>query len=71
MFISRHHLCDQRNFDAVVEQPVDRMTTLIERDTLRENFGRESLSMVTVGRFSVKTRNENLAKTYERSITGR
>jgi len=64
----RKAVLDEKNFDGVVEQLTDAMSKLIASPETIERLGRESLDMVTSGRFSTDSRNETLARIYDDSI---
>ena len=65
----RTAVMNESNFDKVVEQLTDAMTRFVVRPDLAASMGRKSLDAVQTGNFSVKTRNERLAKVYEKSIS--
>lgn len=64
----RSAVLDERNFDTVVEGLIDKMRRLIDQEGTRLQFARQSLHMVTEGKFSVARRNDALSSVYTRSL---
>ncbi len=67
----RAAVMDESNFDRVVGQLTVMMTRFVNDPNLAITMGRNSLSSVRDGAFSVKARNERLSGIYERSLVGR
>lgn len=65
----RKAVMDEGNFSSVVEELTDKMTTMVAKPQLRTRFAKESLEMVTSGRFSTLRRNEQLGRIYDQCIT--
>ena len=59
---------EPRNFDSVVDELIDKMAKLCADDRLRQRFGQKSLELVKDGKFSVATRNRQLAESYRRAV---
>ena len=64
----RAAVMDESNFDRVAEQLIDKLTLFVKKPDLAVEMGKKSLSAVQSGDYSVKTRNERLAKIYQRSL---
>ena len=64
----RSAVMDEGRFDGVVDGLVDRLRYLIDHEDTRLQFARQSLSMVTEGKFSIRRRNEALLAAYNRSL---
>ena len=56
------------NFDSVVEELIDKMSVLCTNERLRQRFGQKSLELVKDGKFSVATRNRQLAESYRTAV---
>ncbi|MEW5748737.1 MAG: glycosyltransferase family 4 protein [Candidatus Thermoplasmatota archaeon] len=64
----RSAVLEERNFDGVVENLIDKMKFLIDHEDTRMMFARESLEMVINGRYSLGCRNKALSAVYSRSL---
>ena len=60
---------NEKNFDGVVDQLIEKMTLLLTNSQLRDRFRQGSLDMVTSGRFSTQSRNAILGRIYEESLS--
>lgn len=64
----RSAVLEEHNFDGVVESLTDKMKFLIDHEDTRLKFARESLEMVTSGRYSLGCRNKAMSAVYSRSL---
>jgi len=64
----RTAVMDESNFESVVEQLISAMTRFVKNPSLAVKMGKESLSAVRDGDYSIKSRNQKLAGIYDNSL---
>ncbi|WP_340819088.1 glycosyltransferase family 4 protein [Methanolobus sp. WCC4] len=67
-FSKLYELIDQNEQKRIVSEIVDKVSSLIENDSMREKMGKYGKKMVDYGKFSIEKRNKTLTEIYEMSI---
>jgi len=66
----RNEMIQNRKAPELVEQLIEKLSSLIENEKLRINMGKASLEMVTSGKFSIEYRNKQLRDIYKTALDG-